>query len=139
VKLRVLETHLALFSRQGIIQLDHLMTNIKLSGSEIDAMFLAVQELEPGEKRELIVLCEAKSRRDDVLPGQILGEVRAAFGMGIEQDLILPMAAKAIAPSEVWVIEFEAVSREQIETTETLTFATSAIYVLTPAVPGIGR
>ena len=139
VKLRVFETHLALTSRQRIIQLDHLQTNIKLSGSEIDALFLGVQQGKDEQVSEAIVCCEAKGRRDDILPQQILNQVRAAYAMGIEQNLVIPLAVKAIAPSRVWVVEFEPVERAALPQTTSLTVATSAIYQLRPSVKGIGE
>ena len=43
VKLRIIETHMALFSNRKIIQLDHLQMNMKLSKTEIDALFLRLK------------------------------------------------------------------------------------------------
>ncbi len=53
VKLRIIETHLALFSSRKIIQLDHLQMNLKLSRSEIDALFLAMEDIGEDARREL--------------------------------------------------------------------------------------
>lgn len=134
VRLRVLETHLAICSKRRIIQLDHLQTNVKLSGAEIDALFLATEQ----NQEEIIVCCEAKSKRDDVITSQILGEVRALFRTPITQNLILPMAVKALAPSRIYVIEFEAVPRKDIDRKKSLAVASTALYEFVPAVPGIG-
>lgn len=139
VRLRIFETHLALSSQQHIVQLDHLQTNVKLQSAEIDALFLGVTQSGQSGPAEVIVCCEAKGRRDDIVPHQILNQVRAAFRMGIEQDIVIPLAVKAIAPSEVYVVEFEPVHRDHLPSIEDLTVATSAIYVLVPPVPGIGR
>jgi hypothetical protein len=139
VKLRVFETHLALASDQEIVQLDHLQTNIKLAGSEIDALFLGIKQPEGKSAREVIICCEAKGRKDDIIPDQILGQVKAAFKMGIEQDTVIPLAVKAIAPSEIWLVEFQPVDRAQLSTLAALTVATSAIYHLVPPVKGIGE
>ena len=59
--------------------------------------------------------------------------------MKIEQDIVLPLAVKAIAPSQVYVVEFQPVHRKDVANTGGLTVATSAIYELVPPVPGIGR
>lgn len=138
IRLRVFETHLALSSTQHVVQLDHLQTNVKLAGSEIDALFLGIVQRKNELSFEVIVCCEAKSRRDDIIPHQILNQVKAAFRMGMQQDVVLPIAVKAIAPSEVYVVEFEPVRREHIPSIEALTVATTAIYEFVPPVPGIG-
>lgn len=135
VRLRVLKTHLALCSKRHIVQLDHLQTNVKLSGAEIDALFLATEE----DKQEVIVCCEAKGIRDDVIVSQILGEVKALFRTEITQDLVLPIAVKALAPSRIYVIEFQAVTRNAADEKTSLQVASAALYDFVPQVPGIGR
>ena len=139
IRLRVFETHLALSSQHRIVQLDHLQTNVKLRGAEIDALFLGISQAGDDELVEVIICCEAKSLRDDIVPHQILNGVKAAFGMKIKQDIIIPLAVKAIAPSEVFVVEFEPVHRAEVMTAERLQVATSAIYEFVPPIPGIGR
>lgn len=139
IRLRVFETHLALSSNRKVVQLDHLQTNVKLRGAEIDALFLAVLEGPEGQPSEAIVCCEAKSRRDDIVPHQILNGVRAVFNMNIQQDVVIPIAVKAIAPSQIFIIEFEAIERSRAKENSVLKEETSAIYILKPPVPGIGR
>jgi hypothetical protein len=134
VKLRVLETHLALHSKRSFVQLDHLQTNVKLSGSEIDALFLATED----SGRELMVCCEAKGIRDDVIASQVLGQVRSLFRTKIKQELVLPVAVKAIAPSRVYVIEFQGLNRDEAEACRSLTVASTGLYDFFPSVPGIG-
>lgn len=134
VRLRVLETHLAFYSKRRIIQLDHLQTNVKLSEAEIDALFLATEE----DGSEIMVCCEAKSKRDDIIASQILGEARALFRKKITQTLVLPIAVKAIAPSRIYVIEFETVSIKDAETKTSLALASAGIYDFVPPIPGIG-
>jgi len=134
VRLRVLETHLALYSKLPIVQLDHLQTNVKLSGAEIDALFLATEK----DSCEIMVACEAKGIRDDVIVSQLLGEVKALFRAGISQDSVLPIAVKALAPSRVYVIEFQAVSRNESPGKTSLEVTSSAVYEFVPKVPGIG-
>lgn len=141
VRQRVIETHLALVSKNKVVQLDHLQMSVKLAQSEIDALFLAVQELEGGGTREMIVSCEAKGRRDDILQDQVLRQVKAIFGIkkGIKQDVVLPMAVKALKPSEVYVVEFEPVTRQEASEKSFLQVSSTALYRLVPPVPGIGK
>jgi len=99
VRLRVLETHLALCSKRSIIQLDHLQTNVKLSGAEIDALFLATE----GNSRELMVCCEAKGIRDDVIASQILGQVRCCSGRKSNKSWFCPLRLRRWGhPRSTW-------------------------------------
>lgn len=140
VRLRVIETHLALFSTRRIVQIDHLQMSVKLRRAEIDALFLAIEEVNGSRTQEVIVCCEAKGRSDDILEDQVLSQVEAVFGSkGITQDLVIPVAIKARAPSEVWVLEFETVSRSEVASRRPLVIASEAIYELVPPVPGIGE
>lgn len=143
VRLRIIETHLAMFSSRKIIQLDHLQMNIKLSRSEIDALFLAVEELDGEKHREVLVTCEAKGRNDDILENQVLEQVRAAFRFQLASEVdalgVLPIAIKAFAPSQIYVVEFESLSQEQAESAVSLNIASTAVYELNPPIPGIGR
>ena len=144
-RLHVIETHLSLHSPRPYIQVDLLQTNVKLSGAEIDALFLAlekmsaVSETEP-QTREVIVVCEAKGLSDDVLVDQIVSQVRAAFRMkALHQDIVLPMAAKAIGPSRIHITQFEPVNRVSAEEISSLKVESEAIYELVPSVPGVGK
>lgn len=138
VRLRVIETHLSLFSSRNIVQIDHLQMGVKGS-SEIDALFLAIEDVDD-VTQELIVCCEAKGRRDDILEDQIRSQVQRVFEMsGVPQDLVIPMAVKALDESEVYVVEYETVARSEINTYLDLRIATEAIYSLQPRVPGIGE
>jgi len=85
------------------------------------------------------VCCEAKGIRDDVIVSQILGEVKALFRTRITQDLILPIAVKALAPSRVFVVEFETVAREDADEKNSLEVASAALYDFVPPIPGIGQ
>jgi hypothetical protein len=114
--------------------------SVKLRRAEIDALFLAIEEVNGGRTQEVIVCCEAKGRSDDILQDQVLSQVEAVFGLtGITQDLVIPIAVKALAPSEVWVLEFETVSRPDANLRRPLTITSEAIYELVPPVPGIGE
>jgi hypothetical protein len=139
VRLRVIETHLALFSERNIVQLDHLQMSVKLSNTEIDALFLAVEQIGPGETRETIVCCEAKGVRDDILEDQVIRQIQAVFGMaGVSQNWVLPIAVKALRPSEIHVVEFEAVERAAAPGLTTLKIVSGAVYEFVPPIPGIG-
>jgi hypothetical protein len=140
VRLHVIETHLALFSKKKIVQMDHLQMSVKLAKTEIDALFLALEELKPGSSREIIICCEAKGRKDDILEDQILRQAKAVFKIrAITQNVVIPIAVKAIAPSQVHVIEFDSVTRANAPTAASLNIASEAVYEFVPAVPGIGK
>ena len=143
VRLRVIETHLALFSKRKLVQIDHLQMSVKLQEAEIDALFLATESEEsaaPGNTREVIVSCEAKGLRDDVLQDQILRQVQTVFRMpGLRQDLVLPIAVKAIGRSAVRVIEFDVVARADVAASDSLSIVSDGIYELVPPIPGIGE
>jgi hypothetical protein len=137
-RLRIIESHFSLFSSRNIRQLDLLQMSVKLAGTEIDALFLAHEEYKPGEFREVIVTCEAKGGRDDILEDQILRQAKAPFSMGvITQDHVIPIAVKCVASSEVFVVEFEGLDRATYPQVEALTHVSDSIFVIRPPVPGI--
>jgi hypothetical protein len=139
VRLRIIETHLALFSRRQILTVDHLQMSVKLQPAEVDALFLAVEQLPDLSTRELIICCEAKSLRDDIVEEQVLRQVQAiAAQPAVTQALVLPVALKAIGASTLFVVEFEAVAREEAASTTALQPVSDAVYELVPPVPGIG-
>ena len=149
VRLRLVETHLALVSALEVVQVDHLQMSVKLGPTEIDAMYLVIEETGAagaagaagtGATREVLLTCEAKGRSDDILEGQVVSQVRSAFGLSdTGQDRVVPVAVKAVGPSEVFVVEFEAVGRAEADDLEDLQVASSAVYELVPPVPGIGE
>lgn len=141
VRLHVIETHLALHSTRKFVQVDLLQTNIKLSKTEIDAVFLGLEELpDTHDLREVIITCEAKGLRDDILEDQIVAQVKAAFGMAaMRQNIVLPIATKAVAPSRVYVVQFAPVNREDAPNLSLLTVESETLYDLLPAVPGVGK
>jgi hypothetical protein len=138
VRLRLIETHLALFSSRHVVQVDHLQMSIKRSPAEIDALYL-VHETVGEVTQEAIATVEAKGMRDDILEDQVLAQIRTAFAMPeVEQETVIPMAMKTVGPSEVHVVEFEAVMRGEESDLSELVVASEAVYTLRPAVPGIG-
>ena len=141
VRLRVIETHLTLFSPRNIVNVDHLQMSAKLGGAEIDALFLAVEECEGSSerRRELIVTCEAKGPHDDIIEEQICRQVSTISRQrAVSQEFILPLAVKVIGRSRLLVGEFDVVPRAQAATLQSLSLVSAAIYELVPPVPGIG-
>lgn len=113
--------------------------NVKLSKSEIDALFLGVEQAEGGETRTFLIACEAKSTRDDIIEEQIIRQVQALARLsGVKQEYILPIAIKAVGASEVFLVEFDIVQKADAPTIETLIPISEAVYELVPPVPGIG-
>lgn len=137
-RLRIVESHFSLSSGRAIRQLDLLQMNVKLSGTEIDALFLAQEEIAGGEFQEIIVTCEAKAGRDDILENQILRQAKAPFKMKqITQDHVIPLAVKCVAASQIFVVEFQELERETYEGVESLTVASDSLFEIKPPVPGI--
>jgi hypothetical protein len=142
-RLHLVETHLALHYPRQILQVDLLQTNVKLSGAEIDALFLALEQETDDPKaspREILVTCEAKGLSDDILIDQIASQIRAAFRMkAVHQDLVVPIAAKAVAPSRIHIVQFSPVDRHAATQRFSLQIETEAVYDLVPPVPGVGK
>lgn len=153
VRLRVLETHFSIYSACRVVQFDHLQMGVKLHKTEIDALFLALVEKSAatgggddahahadGGLEEVIVTCEAKGRRDDILKDQIVRQVQAVFAkLKVSQQRAIPVAVKAIANNVVWVVEFGAVTRSEAASLQTLEVASEALYQFKPGIPGIGQ
>lgn len=147
VHLKVIETHLATRSPLGVCQVDHLQVGVKLGGSEVDSLFLAVVERDNGERINALITCEAKQARDPILDDQIVKQIVAAYRsvkpLDLHIGLIIPLAIKAISPNgEVLIVEFEAWTPEQAEAREEdlggLSVAARELYALRPPVPGVG-
>jgi hypothetical protein len=141
VRLRIVETHMALFSprRSRLLQVDHLQNSVKLRKSEIDAIFLGLEEDDHGQSRQFLITCEVKQRREDFSDAQLLRQPIAAFETDtVKQNIVVPIGIRAIGPSQIHLIEFSAILREDAGTTTLLTKASDAVYSLEPPVPGIG-
>lgn len=138
VRLRIIETHLSLFSGRQFVQIDLLQMGIKQAGSEIDALFLAIEPAEENQFTEMLVTLEAKGRRDDILLEQIIAQVKAVFRMsGVTQDAVIPTAAKNLGGSQIHVLQFAPVLRADAASLQELTMESEAVYELVPPVPGI--
>ncbi len=137
-RLRIVESHFSLSSKRAIKQLDLLQMNVKLSGTEIDALFLAQEEIAPNQYEEVIITCEAKTGRDDILEDQILKQAKAPFNMRqITQNLVIPLAVKCVAASQIFVVEFNELDRETYSDVDSLTIASDSLFEIKPPVPGI--
>lgn len=141
VRLHLVETYFALFStrKTAIRQVDHLQNALKLRRTEIDALFLATEQIGPETYREFIVTCEAKRQGEDIISEQILQQVKAVFQLrNVTQSVAVPIALKSISPSRIQIVEYAEVTREQANELDALSIAGQAIFELVPAVPGIG-
>lgn len=137
-RLRIVESHFSLSSGRAIKQLDLLQLNVKLSGTEIDALFLAQEEIGKEQYEEVIITCEAKVGRDDILEDQILNQAKAPFKMKqVKQNRVIPLAVKCVAPSTIFVVEFNELTREGHSEVESLTVAAESLFEIKPPVPGI--
>lgn len=140
VRLRIIETHLALFSPKQFLHVDHLQMSVKVRPSEIDALFLATEHIDKAEQREVIVCCEAKSLRDDLVEEQLVRQIKTIFRQkAVTQDVALPIALKAVGRSRIYVVEFETIERRAATQLDSLTIVSEAVYHLKPEVPGIGK
>lgn len=146
VWLKILETHFARSAATKLQEIAHLQNGIKLNRSEIDALFLGVEEDENG-RSEVLITCEAKQQKDPILGDQIVRQIASAFGTvsgsSLEISRVIPTAIKALrGTGSIYVAEFEPWTNEEASVPETerkeLVVARSAIYRLVPPVPGIG-
>ncbi len=141
VRLHLIETYFALFSsrKTTIQQMDHLQNALKLRRTEIDALFLATEQIGPEKFQEFIVPCEAKRAGEDIIPEQILQQVKAAFKLrNVAQNCAVPIALKSVSRSRIQVVEFSEVKRGDADQLESLTMVGQAVFDLVPEVPGIG-
>ncbi|MBX3549549.1 MAG: hypothetical protein KF748_10360 [Xanthobacteraceae bacterium] len=142
VRLHVVETYFALYSsrRAAIRQVDHLQNALKLRKTEIDAVFLGIEEDKKGGFTEFLISCEAKTVGQDIITEQVLAQVKAVFTLSnLNQKFVVPIAIKSISPSVLQVVEYRQVSREDAATLETLSPVNQAVFQLVPPVPGIGQ
>jgi hypothetical protein len=135
IKLGLVETHFALYSKVDVIELNHLQIGIKLRLTEVDSLYAATYQDAEGVRHQLIITVEAKKRRQRILPDQIVRQVKAAFN-ATPVDLVVPLAM-ASAGGGIYVAEFVPIKREGHESLEALELATEILYKLKPPVKGI--
>lgn len=141
VRLHIVESYFALFSsrKADIRQVDHLQNALKLRRTEIDSLFLGIEETAPNVFQEFMITCEAKHVGEDIIVEQVLQQVKAVFRLeNITQAFVVPLALKSISPSRIHIVEFGIVQRDGADDLETLSIANHAIFDLVPPVPGIG-
>lgn len=147
VWLRILETHFARSSDLRLIEIAHLQNGIKLNRSEIDSLFLGIEEDATGVRSNVLISCEAKQQKDPIIGDQIVRQAVAAFGCVEDASLdiasVIPTAIKALKDtSAIYVVEFEPWSVDDAFVPEDqrkeLIVARSAVYRLVPPVPGVG-
>lgn len=140
VKLRIIETHLAIYSQLPVVEVAHLQMSVKLRKAEIDGLFLARCKDPSGSLFNIVVTCEAKQARERILEDQIIEQVRAVFattathlGVGV----VVPIAIKVVKKVGFYVVEFAPVQRAAAVTLQSLAVASEVVYELHPPVPGI--
>jgi hypothetical protein len=147
VWLRLLENHFARSTDHRFVEISHLQNGIKLSRSEIDALFLAVEENGSGERENVLITCEAKQQKDPILGDQIVRQVTSAFksieNLDLKIEKVVPTAVKAIKNrGAIYVAEFEAWSKDEASREEKdlkeLMLQRASVYRLVPPVPGVG-
>jgi hypothetical protein len=150
VSLFLLEQHFATRSSLAIRELVHLQTGVKLANSEIDGLFRAVIE-DDGQRKDVLITCEAKQKGERILEHQIVEQVVAAYRSvkasvppeELALTYIVPVALKAVGDEgAVYVAEFEPWTPADASTDEEhlkeLKLASEGLYRLVPPVPGIG-
>jgi hypothetical protein len=147
VQLKVLETHFASLSAAGVVELTHLQTGVKLNRTEIDSLFLAVTDRPEGNRTHALVTCEAKQQKDPILGSQVIEQIASAYSSVKNLDLqiasVIPVALKALKNrAAIYVAEFEPWTADEAAADESdrkeLVVSCSAVYRLSPPVPGVG-
>jgi hypothetical protein len=145
VKLRLVQSHLALCSELSFIEVSELQQNLKQSGAEIDGLFLG----KVTSRQSMLITVEAKGRTDDILQVQIAAQVTAALKMkSIQKNLeaiagdvnefhILPMAMKVIRESEVYIAEYEPVKYVKNRKITDVSLVRESLCQIMPLVEGI--
>jgi hypothetical protein len=139
VNLRVIETHFAIGDNRQInaLELNHLQMDIKLRTVQIDALFLAKQDLEDSDAHgSVLITVEAKQGNQRILTEQITRQVQEAFE-ATPNDLIIPTAIVGVRNKGIYVVEFKAVRRSESKNFKAPVFHREAMFVLLPTVKGI--
>jgi len=139
VNLRIIESHFAIGDNHQIdaLELNHLQMDIKLRKVQIDALYLAKFALSPTDySGTALITVEAKQGNQRILTEQIARQVKAAF-QSTSTDLIIPVAIAAIPKKGMYVVEFKAVRRAEIDEFIAPVFHREAMFILHPSVKGI--
>lgn len=136
VKLGIVETHFALRSPIDVQELSHLQTGIKLGKAEIDSLFVATYRDADGAEKRLAITCEAKKKGQRILDEQLVRQVKAAFRIMPEIDLVVPIAMAA-EKGGIYIVEFKAVGRSALNDFDDIELQSDAFYELCPPIRGI--
>lgn len=139
VNLRILETHFAVGNNRQIeaTELNHLQMDIKLRKVQIDALYLAKHLpslLLPAD--DALITVEAKQGNQRILTEQIARQVHAAFA-STSNNFIIPTAIVGIRDKGMYVVEFKAVQRIELNKFNSPIFHRDAMFILKPTVQGI--
>jgi hypothetical protein len=145
VKLKLVQSHLALCSENKFVEVSDLQQNIKQSGAEIDGLFLG--KITPHDA--MLITLEAKGRKDDILEDQIAAQVSAIMRMkrihknlaaiagDVNNFYVLPMAMKVIDNSVVYMAEYEPVQYQYNNKISAVTLRSESLCEIVPPVEGI--
>ena len=138
VNLRVIESHFANGDNKQIspLELFHLQMDIKLRKVQIDALFRVVYQPALGDPQDALITVEAKQGNQRILLEQIQRQVVAAF-RSTDTSVVIPVAIAAVRGKGIYVVEFQAVRREEVEQASRLAFHRDALFILEPHVKGI--
>lgn len=132
-RLRVIETHFAVVSGFGAVELTFLQTGIKLRRGEVDSAYSLIDQ----DGGQWLISLEAKGRREQIHKAQVLraaaGFLSQASTKGLEVVGVLPMAIKVLDRSRLHVVEFTPDTGEGSDGK----IVADSVFDLSPHVPGI--
>jgi hypothetical protein len=148
VDLRIVETHFALYSPlskpgHSIVHMDHLQMGVKLSGSEIDGLYIAEFADDDGGIHPALITVEAKKHDEYVNTTQIIAQIEKATSLGVKAEYVIPIAIKhgdgglfvfEFKPYETHGEEFEDDSIDP----ESLTRTAAVFYAVKPEILSFG-
>lgn len=135
ITLRLLETHFALRSTSNVAELILLQTSAHFSNVVIDGLFAASLVTQQGIQKALVT-CEAKQQDQRILEDRIIRQVQAAANMPLRPDWIIATVAQRAPDCSIYILEFEPVPVSRAKRLESLTPASSALYLLRPKLTG---
>jgi hypothetical protein len=136
VALRIVETYFAVVSSLRVEAIAHLQTNLKLSKSEIDALFIARLVGGSGKHITALVTCESKTGREQLNGSQIIAQIRAVATLGLAAEMIIPIAIRSSA-GKIHVQEFAAVALAGVNSCESVQVIAEAAFELSPQIAGL--
>jgi hypothetical protein len=138
VKLHFIEAYFALSGTpRKVVEIDHLQMGAKLRLGEIDSIYRFIEDRE-GARFEGLILLEAKGRKEDLGRDQLINCLKAGKSLlRGTPTVLLPMALKVIGNSEVHVMEFELVRKDEVDTKTELELRYEAVIQVVPPVPGV--